>query len=185
MVRRLVWPIVISLWLFHIAILLTMNIFFWQNMLLLFLPLLGWYADRNWQPSASSGKKTIVFYDGACGLCNGFIRWMANVDASNLLRFAPLEGKTAKEFGIALPAKRSEWTILATEGDNILDRSDAVLTILSKTKHWADMSNLFAVVPRFLRDMVYRIVARWRYLIPLDKETCEMPSTHLRNKLLP
>ena len=62
MIRGLVWPIVISLWLFHLAIFFTMNIFFWQNMLLLLLPLLGWYTDRNWKPATADGKPLIVFY---------------------------------------------------------------------------------------------------------------------------
>ena len=185
LVRRLVWPIVISLWLFHIAILLTMNIFFWQNMLLLFVPLLGWYADRSWQPSTISGKPMIVFYDGSCGLCNGFIRWIAAADCQDLLRFAPLEGTTAKHYGIKLPEKHTEWTILAVENDKILDRSDAALGILSNTKNWVDISNLLSILPRVFRDWAYRVVARWRHLVPFDPKGCEMPSAQLRRKLLP
>lgn len=185
MVRRLVWPIVVSLWLFHIAILLTMNIFFWQNMLLLFVPLLGWYADRRWQPSTISGQPMVVFYDGACGFCNGFIRWIAVADAKDLLRFAPLEGTTAKHYGIQLPEKRTEWTILAIETDKILDRSDAALGILSKTISWADVSNILLILPRVFRDWVYRVVARWRHLVPFDPKSCELPPAQLRRKLLP
>lgn len=185
LVRRLVWPIVISLWLFHIAILLTMNIFFWQNMLLLFVPLLGWYADLRWQPSTISGKPMIVFYDGACGLCNGFIRWIAAADSQDLLRFAPLEGTTAKYYGIKLPEKRAEWTILTIENDKILDRSDAALGILSNTKNWVDISNLLSILPRVFRDWAYRVVARWRHLVPFDPKGCELPSAQLRRKLMP
>jgi hypothetical protein len=45
-VRRLLWPIVLSLAIFHVSILLFMNLFFWQNLLLLLLPCLGWWVDR-------------------------------------------------------------------------------------------------------------------------------------------
>jgi len=185
LVRQLVWPIVISLLLFHIAIMLTMNIFFWQNILLLFVPLLGWFSDRHWRPTTISGKPIIVFYDGTCGLCNGFIRWIAAADSQDLLRFAPLEGLTAKHWEIKLPEKRAEWTILAVENDKSYDRSDAVLEILRKTILWVDVSNLLFIVPRFFRDWVYRFVARWRHLLPFDPKFCEMPSAALRGKLLP
>ncbi len=185
MVRRLVWPLVISLWLFHIAILLCMNIFFWQNMLMLLLPLLGWYADRRWQPSGSADKPLIVFYDAACGLCDGFIRHVATADHAGLLRFAPLNGITAQEHHISMPENRAEWTIIAAEGNKVLDRSDAALAILAKTSLWADIADLAVIIPRALRDKVYRIVARWRHMVPLKKDACELPPLELRRKLLP
>jgi predicted DCC family thiol-disulfide oxidoreductase YuxK/uncharacterized membrane protein len=185
MVRRLVWPIVLSLFLFHIAILLCMNIFFWQNMLMLLLPLMGWYADRNWRPIGSTDKPLIAFYDATCGLCDGFIRHVAAADQADLLRFAPLTGVTAKKHHIELAEQRAEWTIIATEGDKVLDRSDAALTILSKTPLWADIADLAVILPRRLRDQVYRIVARWRYLVPFKKDACELPPLELRRKLLP
>ena len=185
MVRRLVWPLLISLWLFHISILLCMNIFFWQNMLMLLLPLLGWYSDRRWQPAGSAEKPLIVFYDAACGLCDGFIRHVAAADRAGLLRFAPLNGATAAEHHISMPENRAEWTIIAADGDKVLDRSDAALAILARTSLWADIADLAVIIPRALRDSVYRFVARWRHKVPLRKDACELPPLELRRKLLP
>ncbi len=185
LVRRLVWPIVISLWLFHISILVCMNIFFWQNMLLLLLPVLGWYVDRKWQPATESGKPLLVFYDAACGLCDGFIRHVAKADKAGLLRFAPLNGMTAREHHIELPEQRAEWTIIVVDDDKVMERSDAVLSILSKTSLWADIADLATIVPRGIRDMVYRKVARWRHLMPLKSDACELPPLEMRRKLLP
>ncbi|WP_395738630.1 DCC1-like thiol-disulfide oxidoreductase family protein [Prosthecobacter sp.] len=185
LVRRLVWPIIISLFLFHVSILLTMNIFFWQNMVLLLLPAMGWYVDRNWQPATDSGKPLLVFYDAACGLCDGFIRHVAKADKAGLIRFAPLNGMTAREHNIVLPEQRAEWTIMAVDGTKVMDRSDAVLHILAKTSLWADIADLATVVPRFVRDAIYRKVARWRHLMPLKSDACELPSLEMRRKLLP
>ena len=185
MVRRLVWPIVISLWLFHLSILFCMNIFFWQNMLLLLLPVLGWYVDRKWQPATESGKPLLVFYDAACGLCDGFIRHVANADKAGLLRFAPLNGVTAKEHHIELPEQRTEWTIIVVDGAMVLERSDAVLAILGKTALWTDIADLACIIPRGIRDMIYRQVARWRHLVALKGDACELPPLEMRRKLLP
>ncbi|OYW75692.1 MAG: hypothetical protein B7Z37_12080 [Verrucomicrobia bacterium 12-59-8] len=185
MVRRLVWPIVISLWLFHLSIFLCMNIFFWQNMLLLLLPILGWYADRKWQPTTATGKPMLVFYDAACGLCDGFIRHVAGADKAGLLRFAPLNGVTAKANHIELPEQRTEWTIVVVEDDKVLERSDAVLAILGKTPLWADIADLACIVPRWLRDVIYRKVARWRHLVAIKEDACELPPLEMRRKLLP
>jgi len=185
LVRRLVWPVVISLWLFHLSIFLCMNIFFWQNMLLLLLPVLGWYVDRKWMPSTESGKPLLVFYDAACGLCDGFIRHVAKAEKAGLIRFAPLNGMTAREHHIELPEQRAEWTIIVVDDGKVMDRSDAVLHILSKTSLWADIADLATVVPRFIRDAIYRKVARWRHLMPLKTDACEIPSLEMRRKLLP
>ena len=185
LVRRLVWPIIISLWLFHLSIFLCMNIFFWQNMLLLLLPVLGWYVDRKWMPSTESGKPLLVFYDAACGLCDGFIRHVAKADKAGLIRFAPLNGMTAREHHIELPEQRAEWTIIVVDDGKVMDRSDAVLHILSKTSLWADIADLATVVPRFIHDAIYRKVARWRHLMPLKSDACEIPSLEMRRKLLP
>ena len=76
-IRKFTLFLVISLCLFHIAIWLTMNIFFWQNLLLLFLPLLGLIADKE---KLLGIEKMIVFYDSKCGLCDGFIQWISKND---------------------------------------------------------------------------------------------------------
>jgi predicted DCC family thiol-disulfide oxidoreductase YuxK len=183
--RRLVVPFVVMLVLFHTSILLFMNIFFWQNLLLMLIPLMGWYIDRRWTPAHAGAGPLLVFYDATCGMCDGFIRAIAKADTAHLIRFAPLDGSTAAEHHIQLPENRATWTIMALDGDHRLERSDAVLRILSRTTRWADLGDFLHIFPRPLRDLGYRIVARYRYLLAKRKDACGMPDPALRAKLLP
>ena len=40
---------------------------------------------------------TVVFFDGVCNLCNGFVDYLVRLDRKGALRFASLQGKAAHE----------------------------------------------------------------------------------------
>ena len=41
-------------------------------------------------------NKKIIFYDGVCNMCNGFVNTVIKLDKRNQLFFSPLNGKNAK-----------------------------------------------------------------------------------------
>ena len=45
-------------------------------------------------------KEKIVFFDGHCNLCNFSVDLLIRLDYKNILLFAPLSGKAAKDVGI-------------------------------------------------------------------------------------
>jgi hypothetical protein len=61
--RRLVWPVVLALIAFHLSILVFMNIFFWQNLVLLSIPVMGWYVDVGRRPPIASAGPMLAFLD--------------------------------------------------------------------------------------------------------------------------
>ena len=116
----------------------------------------------------------ILFYDGDCGLCDRFVAWALAADPSR--RAAPLGGPTALE----TLTTRATDTVVLRDDDGEWTRSDAALRILA-TKHPA--AKLLTLVPRPLRDAVYRLVAAVRRrLFPLPP----CPRVHpFRDRLLP
>ena len=122
----------------------------------------------------TSPPHTIVFFDGVCGLCNGFVDFLVRHDRSRALRYAPLQGNTAAGFA-RLP--RDLDSVVVVHDDRVLVKSDAALTALSRLGGVWRLSAVARVIPRVLRDAVYDLIARNRYRWFGKHETCRRPTT--------
>ena len=136
----------------------------------------------------------ILFFDGVCGLCNGFVDFLLVRDAQHQFRFAPLQGETASrlihaEYDSADATKQSSQmlrSIVLLEGDRQYRRSAAVVRILRRLgTGWRIVSGLLWVIPRPIRDAGYRLVAVSRYRLFGKKETCRLPTAAERERFLP
>lgn len=73
----------------------------------------------------SNGKSPIIFFDGTCNLCNGFIRFVIKHDKRGVLRFGLLQSEKVQEllkpfgmFAIQIT------TVVLLENDRIYTGSD-------------------------------------------------------------
>lgn len=133
----------------------------------------------------------LVLYDGHCALCNGLIRLLVRVDRSRQLRFAPLQGTTARKIP-DLPEvdETAPESILFVKNPDsaepdVRERSDAVLDIFRELGGPWRLLDVFRMVPRGARDAVYRWIARNRYRWFGRYESCPMPPPEARNQFLP
>lgn len=129
----------------------------------------------------------IILFDGQCGLCARSVRFIAARDRAGTLRFAPLQGLTAvrecARLGITLP-DGDPGTMILIDGNGALNRSDAALAIAARlTLPWR-LFTVLRVVPRPLRDGVYRWIARSRYRWFGPSDRCPAPTPELRARLL-
>ncbi len=127
----------------------------------------------------------ILFFDGVCGLCNRFIDFVIERDRAGVIRFAPLQGETARE---RLPtADVSDVnTMVLCDADGIFRKSTAATRILLRLGgFWGVVGRALRLIPRPLRDAGYSLVARYRYRLFGKKETCRMPTPAERGRFLP
>jgi predicted DCC family thiol-disulfide oxidoreductase YuxK len=123
----------------------------------------------------------VFFFDGSCALCNGAVRWLSKRDPSQILRFAPLSGETARQHG--LKDAEAAGTMYLKDEQGLHDRSTAALrSLLPLGGGWALLGSLALSVPRTIRDFIYDMVAKRRYRW---FGRCEMPvgDSRLRNIL--
>ena len=104
----------------------------------------------------------IVFFDGECGLCARSVRWLLDHDPSGVLRFAPLQGETARRMGVTPPADRGAWFLILADEDGLHARSGATLRAIARLGGVFTLARLLLLVPGPLRDGVYDWVARHR-----------------------
>lgn len=119
----------------------------------------------------------IIVFDAECVLCSGNARFVLRHDRDHHFRLASMQGEVGsalyRRFGIDPGNPES---LIVVEGDRLLRDSDAVLAIYRRLGWPWRALTLFALVPRSLRDPLYRLVARNRYRLFGRRETCWMPS---------
>ena len=127
----------------------------------------------------------IIFYDGRCGLCHRFVRFVLTRDQSEAFHFAPLESelfraRVPENNRVALP---DSLVLLTTDG-TILTRSEAVLHILRRLGGvWRLLASLIGAIPITGRDWLYDQIARIRHrLFRRPQDSCPIVPTHLRDR---
>ncbi len=127
----------------------------------------------------------IIVFDALCVLCSANAQFVLRHDRRGLFRLASMQGEVGsalyRRFGID-PADPE--TLIVVEGDHALRDSDAVLAIYAGLGWPWRLLGLFRLVPRVLRDPVYRLVARNRYRLFGKRATCWVPSAEHRARIL-
>lgn len=126
----------------------------------------------------------VVYFDGTCGFCDRSVTFLFDRDTAHALRFAPLQGKIA---AARLPeALRADLdTIVFVQDGKTYVRSTAVLRALAAAGGvWMVLGRAALLVPAFVRDAVYRVVARYRYKIFGKYDACRLPRPEERQYFL-
>lgn len=143
----------------------------------------------------------MIVYDGHCGLCNHSVRWSLRRDSGDRLRFIASQSEKVAtvlarhgltdsvplpELPAGSPAANGSpfcpGTILVlrgigTDAEQLLTRSNAIIAILRELPQpWPVAAAALHLIPRPLRDLVYRIIARNRYRIWGRVESCPIPT---------
>ena len=129
-------------------------------------------------------KMKILFFDGYCSLCNGLVDWAMHQDKHARVRFASLQGETAKAV-IPNNNMMDTNTVVYWSDGKSYERSTAILHLLADIGGVWAMSSVFFLVPRFLRDLMYRWVALNRYRFFKRRDTCRVPTLQEKERLLP
>ena len=125
----------------------------------------------------------IVFFDGVCNLCQGSVRYLIKHDKKGVLKFASLQGNYAKDF-VNETEIQSMQSILYFDGKMLYKKSTAVLKLSSLLGGWHQLLLLGYILPRFVRDWLYNIVAKNRYRWFGKKDQCMLPSKGFENRFL-
>jgi predicted DCC family thiol-disulfide oxidoreductase YuxK len=127
----------------------------------------------------------VILFDGVCNLCNRGVQFIIKKDKKNKFRFAPLQGKTGRELlkKFNLPENVFNSFILV-EGGNICSRSTAALRIAKKLGGGWKLFYGFIIIPRFIRDAAYNLVAKNRYKWFGKRDECMIPTPELKERFL-
>ncbi len=127
----------------------------------------------------------VLLYDGECGLCDRFVQWVLEKDEEGVFHFTPLQGETAARLRQNLEIPEGLDTAVLVESGVVHLRSSAVLQVFRQlSAPWCWLSVL-RVLPRFLTDPVYRLVARLRHRLMGGRASCLLPQLGEQGRFLP
>jgi len=134
------------------------------------------------------GQHHVIFYDGDCALCQGFIRFLLFRDQEGRrFLFSPLQGHLITQ--LLEPAVRAalpDTLVLRTADGVVRIQSEAVLGALDRLGgFWRLVGIIGRVVPRRVRDAVYAWFARTRRrMFGGTHYLCPLVPAHLRDRFV-
>lgn len=135
--------------------------------------------------SQINADQNIVLYDGVCNFCNSSVNFIIKNERQSELMFASLQS----DFGQNLLRKYNEQTddfesIIFISDAGVSKKSEAAFKIAGFLKPPWRWLGVFNVLPTFITDFFYSIVAKNRYAVFGKTETCSIPTPALRSRFL-
>lgn len=129
-------------------------------------------------------KHSIVLFDGECNFCNKWVRFICNRDTRKRFKFASLQSQAASKILASFNAVISFDSIVLIESGKLYARSTAVLRILRQLD--GPIKGLYALllIPKIIRDSLYRIFSANRYRFFGKQDSCALPHEDLRARFL-
>lgn len=119
--------------------------------------------------------KRIIFFDGICILCDGFVTWAWPKFNPGEIYFAPLQGVTAKKL---LPnTDLSLESVIYYRDGQIYKKTEAIQWLLfDMNGFYKAISIMLRYIPTFLSHLAYDLIARYRYNVFGKLQSCRLPT---------
>lgn len=136
-------------------------------------------------PELNEIHHPVILFDGVCNLCSEAVQFVIKRDKKNIFRFASLQSAFGQEIleKFNLPANTFNSFILYNSG-KIYTRSTGALLVAKHLSGAWPLLSVFMVIPAFIRNAFYDVIARNRYKWFGQKEACWLPSPALKIKFL-
>ncbi|MFW5793301.1 MAG: thiol-disulfide oxidoreductase DCC family protein [Bacteroidota bacterium] len=118
----------------------------------------------------------IVFFDGICNLCNASVHFVNKHDTKKRFKFSSLQSETAENFLNGVEAKNKSNSIVLYHKGKLYFESTAVLKIAKYLRFPVNLLYGFIIIPPFIRNFIYRIIANKRYKWFGKKDKCLITS---------
>ena len=125
-------------------------------------------------------EMSIIFFDGDCGLCNRFIKLILRFEKHPNFYFSPLGSPIANE----LLKSQDLDTVVLLKNEVEYHRSSAALLVLKEMIFPISLLYVFILIPRIIRDYIYKVIASNRKSFFRDDIQCILPSEELKRRFI-
>ena len=108
-------------------------------------------------------QASVVLFDGHCNLCNKSVQFILEREKDATVLFTSLQSETGKEIlrEFSYPEDYRD-SVLFLENGKLYDESGAALRVAKYLKAPWSWLRIFWIVPDFLRNAIYRFIAKRR-----------------------
>ena len=130
-------------------------------------------------------NKKIILFDGICNLCDSSVQFIIKHDDQDIFRFVALQsdlgGKIIQHLGIH--SSKVDSIILYIPNKTYYTKISAVTRIASELNSWHRCLSIFRFTGK-LGNFIYDFVAKNRYKWFGKKESCTIPNSEKKSKIL-
>ena len=130
-------------------------------------------------------NNSIVLFDGVCNLCNNSVQFIIKKDKEKRFLFTSLQSDAGQDILLQFHLKKYDLnSIILIENGIVYQKSTAILKIVRCLPNLWKFIYGFIIIPPFLRDYLYTIIANNRYKWFGKREVCMIPSKELEDRFL-
>lgn len=133
---------------------------------------------------ATGDDAAVIVFDGICVLCNGWVRFLLKHDRRARYRFAAMQSAAGRALlerhGLDVDDPSS---FLLVADDRAWTDTEAIVRVLEGLGGGWRIAAGVRLLPRFVRDRLYRRLARNRYRW-FGTTTCHVPTPAQRGRFL-
>ena len=136
-----------------------------------------------------SAEPPILLFDGVCNLCSKAVHFILDHETAPEIRFVSLQSDKGKELlathGLShLVAEADPESLVLIEDGHAYERSSGALRVARYLRAPWRWGRIAWIVPRFLRDLVYRFIAKNRYAWFGKTDSCLVPTKELKARFI-
>jgi predicted DCC family thiol-disulfide oxidoreductase YuxK len=142
------------------------------------------------QALVSAGGEHLILYDGVCGLCNRLNQFVLLRDTHAVFDFASLQSPTARSvlqrLGGNAESLDTVYVVVnyRSESPTLLSKAGAASFVMKTLSIGGPLSWAFRMLPDAWLNLGYDLIARNRYRVFGQSESCLMPSAEFRKRFI-
>ncbi|MET3124990.1 putative DCC family thiol-disulfide oxidoreductase YuxK [Arcicella rosea] len=127
----------------------------------------------------------VILFDGVCNFCNASINFVIDHDPQKRFKFASLQSDFGYEVLKKYDRNTSDFdSVILLKNNRLYIKSEAALEIAKDLSGFWKYLSVFSILPTFILDFFYDLVAKNRYKLFGKSEVCRMPSPDLKERFL-
>ncbi len=130
-------------------------------------------------------NQSIILFDGVCNFCNSSVNFVIQRDKNSRIKFTALQSEAGQQLlkQFNLPTHSFDTFIFIEEGV-AYTLSTGALKVSKYLSGWWPMMYGLIIVPKFIRDSIYKWIAKNRYKWFGKKDQCMIPTPEVRERFL-
>jgi predicted DCC family thiol-disulfide oxidoreductase YuxK len=136
-------------------------------------------------PDRETHDDPIIVFDGVCALCSGWVDFLLRHDRRQQFRFAAMQSEAGRRLLSANGLDPDDpMSFLLLDARGARTDSDAIIAVLQRLGGAWRAAGVLRLMPRRLRDALYRRLARDRYRWFGKKGACYLPAADEQHRFL-
>ncbi len=125
----------------------------------------------------------VILFDGVCKLCNRSVKIILRIDRQGRLKLAPLQSDYGRRVLERHGMKSGPLdSMMLLEGERLTSQSTAIIRISKYLGGLWPLCMIMLIIPRFIRDFLYGIIAKNRYRWFGRYDTCPLPDSEFEDR---